>query len=88
MANLTTEQATELVDNGNCTCYETDGVYTFHKFSGNLSCCYYEVSTPTQVDLELDESSTEAECKTALIAYFETQEYRGEAPVNTHQTIW
>ena len=88
MANLTTQQATDLVEGGNCLCRAIDGVYSFHKFSGTLDGDYYEVATPTQVDLELDENSTVEEAETAFITYFETQEYKGVAPVITDVSLW
>ncbi len=88
MANLTTEQATELVDNGHCMCRCIDSVYQFTKFSGSLDGDYYEIATPTQTDLGLDAESTEEECKTALITYFKTVEYKGEAPVVEDMQIW
>ena len=69
-----------------CRC--TDEVYSFTKFSGNLDGDHYEITTPTQVDLELDADSTEEECKTALITYFKTQEYKGVAPVITDMNIF
>jgi hypothetical protein len=89
MSHLTTAQATKLVDNGNCLLRLTDEVYSFHKFSGRLDGDYYECTTPTQVDLELTPESTEAQCKTAFIAWFKNNcDYRGVAPVNEDSNIW
>ncbi len=88
MANLTTEQATELVDNGHCMCRCIDSVYQFTKFSGSLDGDYYEIATPTQTDLGLDASTTEEEAKTAFKTYFETQEYKGAAPTIEDMQLW
>jgi len=81
MSHLTTEQATELVDNGNILLRLIDEVYQFHKFSGILEGEYYECSTPNQVDLKLDETTTREEANTAFIDWFENHEdYKGVAP--------
>jgi hypothetical protein len=89
MAHLTNEQATELVDNGSCELRVTDGVYTFHKFRGTLEGEYYELQTPTEVDLELTETSTEEECKTAFVNWFENNcDYKGTAPVQEDSNVW
>jgi hypothetical protein len=89
MAHLTNAQATELVDNGSCELRVTDGVYTFHKFRGRLDGEYYELQTPTEADLALTETSTEAECKAAFIAWFENNcDYKGVAPVQEDSNVW
>ena len=89
MSHLTTAQATELVDNGNCLLRLTDEVYSFHKFSGRLDGDYYECTTPNQVDLSLTKDSTEAECKAAFLDWFINHEdYKGVAPVNEDSNVW
>jgi hypothetical protein len=89
MAHLTNAQATELIDNGSCELRVTDGVYTFHKFRGRLEGEYYELQTPTEVDLELTETSTEEECKTAFVNWFENNcDYKGVAPVLEDSNVW
>ena len=89
MAHLTNAQATELVDNGSCELRVTDGVYTFHKFRGTLEGEYYELQTPTEVDLELTETSTEEEAKAAFINWFENNcDYKGTAPVMEDSNVW
>ena len=88
MANLTTEQATELVNNGRCIIHKEDGVYSFHKFSGKLSKCYYEIATPVQTDLGLGVDSTEQECKDAFIEFFKTQEYKGTCSEGANENVW
>jgi len=45
MAHLTQEEATELVNGGTILRRLTEGVYSFHKFSGNLNGAYYECAT-------------------------------------------
>lgn len=88
MAKLTTAQATELVENGSCICYEKDDSYSFHKFKGNLEGIYYECATPVQHDLELDKTSTEEDVKAAFIAHFKTEEHKGTAAVETNTKVW
>jgi len=89
MSHLTAEQATELVDGGNCLLRLTDEVYQFHKFSGRLDGDYYECTTPSQVDLELTKESTEEECKDAFKHWFEHhQDYKGVAAVNEDSNVW
>tara|TARA_R110000803_G_scaffold117549_2_gene186062 strand:+ start:640 stop:909 length:270 start_codon:yes stop_codon:yes gene_type:complete len=89
MSHLTTHQATQLVDNGNCLLRLKDEVYEFHKFSGNLDGDYYECETPNQVDLELTKDSTLVECKTAFISWFVNhQDYKGIAPTIVDSNIW
>jgi hypothetical protein len=88
MAHLTTEQATELVNNGNCMCRCIDDVYQFHQFTGSLDGDSYLLQSPTEVDLELDETSTEEEAKAAFIAHFETVEYKGAAPIQADMQVW
>jgi hypothetical protein len=67
----------------------TDGTYTFHKFRGRLDGEYYELQTPTEADLALTETSTEAECKAAFIAWFENNcDYKGTAPVQEDSNVW
>ena len=81
MSHLTNEQATELVDNGNILLRLIDEVYQFHKFSGRLEGEYYECSTPSQVDLKLDETTTREEANTAFIDWFTNHEdYKGVSP--------
>lgn len=89
MSHLTQEQATDLVDGGNCLLRLTDEVYQFHKFSGTLDGDYYECTTPTTVDLELTKESTEEECKDAFKHWFEHhQDYKGVAAVNEDSNVW
>jgi hypothetical protein len=89
MAHLTNAQATELIDNGSCELRVTDGTYTFHKFRGRLDGEYYELQTPTEADLALTETSTEAECKAAFIDWFENNcDYKGVAPVQEDSNVW
>ena len=89
MSHLTTIQATELVDGGTCLLRLENNVYQFHKFSGLLDGDYYECTTPTQVDLGLTPTSTEAACKEAFIDWFENhQDYKGVAPTIEDSNIW
>ncbi len=89
MANLTTEQATELVNNGSCTCRCIDGVYSFHQFTGSLDGDSYLLQSPTEADLELTAESTEEEAKAAFINWFENNcDYKGVAPVQEDMQVW
>ena len=88
MAHLTNEQATELVNNGSCMCRCIDEVYQFHQFGGSLDSEWYELQSPTEVDLKLTAESTEEEAKAAFIAHFETVEYKGAAPVQEDMQVW
>jgi hypothetical protein len=89
MAHLTTEQATELVNNGHCMCRCIDGVYSFHQFTGSLDGDSYLLQSPTEVDLALDETSTEEECKNAFVDWFENNcDYKGVAPVVDDSNVW
>lgn len=88
MANLTTTQASDLVDEGTILRRVVDGVYSFHKFSGTLDGCYYECATPTTHDLELDETTTKAAAIAAFKTHFEEEEHKGTAPVIVDETEW
>ena len=88
MANLTTQQASDLVDEGTILRRVVDGVYSFHKFSGTLDGMYYECATPTTHDLELDENTSKADAITAFKLHFETEEHKGTAPVCVDETDW
>lgn len=82
MSKFTTAQATKLVEGGQCKCYPLGGSYGFHKFTGYDLANYYEVATPVQVDLELNENSTADEVKTALINHFKTVERKAAKVVD------
>lgn len=89
MAHLTTEQATELVNNGNCMCRCIDGVYSFHQFTGSLDGDSYLLQSPTEADLALTAESTEEEAKAAFINWFENNcDYKGVAPVQEDMQVW
>jgi hypothetical protein len=88
MANLTQEEATELVNGGTILRRLTDGAYSFHKFSGNLNGAYYECATPLQHDLGLEETTSKADAEAAFIAHFQTEECKASEPVNEDSTDW
>lgn len=88
MANLTTAQATELVDGGTILRRVTDEVYQFHKFSGRLDGVYYECATPTQHDLGLDGDTSKADAITAFKTHMKTVEHKGAAPIQVDETDW
>jgi hypothetical protein len=88
MANLTTAEATELVEGGTILRRLTDGVYSFHKFSGRLNGAQYECATPTTHDLGLDETTSKADAEAAFIAHFQTEECKASEPVNEDSTDW
>ncbi len=88
MANLTTEQATELVDTGTILRRIVDEVYQFHKFSGYLDGVYYECATPNQHDLGLDGDTSKSDAVAAFKTHFEGEEHKGAAPVTINETDW
>ena len=88
MANLTEEQATELIENGSILRRLKDECYCFHKFSGTLDNAYYECATPTQHDLGLDKDTTMEEAQTAFITHFQEEEHKATPPTIEDSTDW
>ena len=87
MANLTTEQAATLVDNGTIIRQESNSAYQFHIFAGQLDGETYNEDS-IAAGLELDASSTEAVIKTAFKGWFKNQKYKGVAPVIDNTIIY
>jgi len=86
MAKLTTPQATIIYDSSTVRKCETDGVFEYYTMVGMLDGNRYYLRSD-QDGIAIDEDSTDAEIKTAMIAALILLEKKSAVKVRTDTRI-